>query len=106
MKIKNAAAKIGAVALSTMAFTTIWGWIAAAGSQGNPASSNQQAVLAPDAPAPTPETVTRRMIVVRTTNPDGTVTQRIIPESEFSARQSAPEASSQPSRPVARSRGS
>jgi hypothetical protein len=104
MKMKNAAAKVGAVALSTMAFTTIWGWIAAA-SPEKPAASTEHAVLAPDAPAPTPETVIRRMIVVRTTNPDGTVTQRIVPETNYSAEQAA-RASAQPSQPVARSRGS
>jgi hypothetical protein len=105
MKTKNAAAKIGAVALSTMAFTTIWGWIAAAGTQNNAPSTSEQAVLAPDVPAPTPETVIRRMIVVRTTNADGTVTQRIVPESDYSVEQAA-RVSAEASRPVARSRGS
>ena len=106
MKTKNAVAKIGAVALSTVAFTTIWGWIATAGSQGNPASNSEQAFVAPNAPAPTPETTIRRMVVVRTTNPDGTVTQRIVPETEFSTQRSPSRAASQASRPVARSRGS
>jgi hypothetical protein len=98
MQLKHATAKFITVTLSTMLFATLWGWIAAARDDA-PVSSDDTASSALGlTAAATPETVVRRMMVVRTHNADGTITEQVVPETEY-----APPAARQP---VARSRGS
>lgn len=110
MKVKHLTAKLSALTLSALLFALLWGWIASTRVEDQSATApalqaSAPAQLAPvaAAPPPTPETVIRRMVVVRTRNADGTVTERVVPETEY-----VPATAPQPvaPQPVARSRGS
>lgn len=109
MKVKHLTAKLSALTLTALLFAMLWGWIAATRVEDQSATPALQASapaqLAPvaAAPPPTPETVIRRMVVVRTRNADGTVTERVVPETEY-VPTTAPEPVAP--QPVARSRAS
>jgi len=114
MKMKHATAKISTLTLSALVFALAWGWIAASRGQDDAAQEAQAsapAALGPvaAAPPPTPETVIRRIVVVRTRNADGTVTEQVVPETEYipptASKPQAPTQKQAP-QPVARSRGS
>jgi hypothetical protein len=91
--VKNPAAKLTTLALSTVAFGALWGWIASRQPEAGEAEGFAATTAAP---------VVRRIFVVRVQNPDGSVTERVVSESEFQQTQAqvaAPE-------PITRSSGS
>jgi hypothetical protein len=117
MKVRHIISKAASVAVAVVLFAMLWGWIAAAGWAGEQPADQpiEQAAVDPamQAPppqvpvqaAPTPETIVRRVVIVRRLNPDGSVTDQAVtepvapPATTNAAPAPAPSNSSAPQQP-------